>query len=385
MENKLRLGFGLMRLPKLADGTIDVEQVKAMADLFLEAGGTYFDTAFVYEGSEEAIRKALIERHPRDTYTLATKLNGWRAATKEEAEQQFYTSLERTQAGYFDYYLLHSIRDSNYPIYEKFGLWDFVREQKEKGLIRNYGFSFHDTPDLLDRILTEHPDVDFVQLQINYADWENPAIASRGNWETARKHGKQVVIMEPVKGGILADLPGKTGERLKAYAPEASFPSWAIRFAASLDGILAVLSGMSNIAQMQDNADIFAERRPLNEVHFEAMYSVAEGLKKSVPCTACRYCCDGCPAGLDIPLLLSIYNDYSFDANVVTSLQIEALPEDKRPSACIGCGACESICPQGIEIPKIMEKFADSMKGKPTWEDVCRERDAAMQKILRGE
>ncbi|MBQ1530779.1 MAG: aldo/keto reductase [Solobacterium sp.] len=367
MENKLKLGFGLMRLPKLEDGSIDVEQVKTMVDLFLEAGGTYFDTAFVYEGSEEAIRKALIERHPRDTFTLATKLNGWRASTKEEAEQQFVTSLERTQAGYFDYYLLHSIRDTNYPIYEKFGLWDFVREQKEKGLIKHYGFSFHDTPDLLDRILTEHPDVDFVQLQINYADWENPAIASRGNWEVARKHGKQVVIMEPVKGGILAELPNQIGDRLKSYAPEASIASWGIRFAASLDGILAVLSGMSNIAQMQDNLSYMKDFKPLSEEEQELIRLVQDDLNSldRILCTSCHYCEPGCPMNIPIPKIFgawNMYKQFNKKENAISNYNINCRLRNKA-SACIQCGQCEGACPQHLPIISLLETIAKEFEG----------------------
>ncbi|MBQ9153321.1 MAG: aldo/keto reductase [Solobacterium sp.] len=366
MENKLKLGFGLMRLPKLEDGTIDVEQVKTMVDMFLEAGGTYFDTAFVYEGSEEAIRKALIERHPRDTFTLATKLNGWRASTKEEAEQQFYTSLERTQAGYFDYYLLHSIRDTNYPIYEKFGLWDFVREQKEKGLIRHYGFSFHDTPDLLDRILREHPDVDFVQLQINYADWENPAIASRGNWEVCRKHGKQVVVMEPVKGGILADLPNQIGDRLRAYAPDASLPSWGIRFAASLDGILAVLSGMSNVAQMQDNLSYMKDFRPLNEEEQELIRLVQHDLNSldRILCTSCHYCEPGCPMNIPMPKIFgawNLYKQFNEKERAVSNYNLNCRLRNKA-SACIKCGQCEGACPQHLPIISLLETVAQEFE-----------------------
>ena len=202
-----KLGFGLMRLPKKGLRT-DIEQVKHMVDLFMEAGFTYFDTAYVYLGSEAAIRKALVDRYSRESYTLATKLNAFiMAPTEKAAKKQFFTSLERTGAGYFDYYLLHAMMENNYTRYDKFHLWDFVGEQKEKGLIRNLGFSFHAGPKLLDQLLTDHPEVDFVQLQINYADWENPSVAARANYEVARKHGKSIVVMEPVKGGNLANPP----------------------------------------------------------------------------------------------------------------------------------------------------------------------------------
>lgn len=249
-----KLGFGLMRLPKLEDGTIDIEQTKQMVDRFLAAGFTYFDTAYVYAGSEDAARQALVERHPRDSYTLATKINAMAACTDEEScKRQFQTSFDRTQAGYFDYYLLHALQTSNFRKYDDYHIWDFVHEQKEKGLVKHMGFSFHATPELLDELLTKHPEVDFVQLQLNYADWDNPSITSRANYEVARAHGKSIVVMEPIKGGTLAAPPQQVADILKAAEPEASLASWAIRYVASLDGIITVLSGMSDMQQMEDN------------------------------------------------------------------------------------------------------------------------------------
>ncbi len=231
-----KLGFGLMRLPKLEDGSIDIEQTKQMVDHFMDAGLTYFDTAFVYPGSEEATRKALVERYPRESYTLATKINAWMGCTDAAScKAQFETSLARTGAGYFDYYLLHALQSDNYKKYDEYGIWDFAAEMKEKGLIRHVGFSFHATPELLDEILRAHPEVDFVQLQLNYADWENPAVASRANYEVARRHGKSIVVMEPVKGGALANPPEQMASILREANPTASLASWAIRYVASLD------------------------------------------------------------------------------------------------------------------------------------------------------
>ena len=249
-ESIKKLGFGLMRLPQ-KDEKIDIEQTKEMVDRFLAAGFTYFDTAWAYAGSEDAIRQALVERYPRESYQLATKMAAWiNCKTREEATEQFETSLRQTGAGYFDFYLLHNLGESRTEVFENFDLWNWALEKKKEGLIRHVGFSFHSTPEELDAILNAHPEAEFVQLQINYADWENPAIQSRACYEVARKHGKPVIIMEPVKGGMLATPPESVSDIFKAAEPDASCASWALRFAADLEGVITVLSGMSNVGQM---------------------------------------------------------------------------------------------------------------------------------------
>ena len=284
-----------------------------MVDLFLAAGLTYFDTAYVYDGggSERAIKAALVDRYPRERYTLATKLCAWMGAHDEKsAKQQFYTSLERTGAGYFDYYLLHALQAGNYRKYDEYRLWDFVKEQKEKGLIKHWGFSFHATPEILDELLTVHPDAEFVQLQINYADWENPDVAARANYEVARRHGKSIVVMEPIKGGALANPIPAVRDIFRAANPDASFASWAIRYAASLDGIITVLSGMSNLAQMEDNLSYMKDFQPLNETERAAIRKAQEAINgvKSIPCTACHYCTAGCPKRIPIPEIFAARN-----------------------------------------------------------------------------
>lgn len=352
-DNPRKLGFGLMRLPRKGV-SIDIEQTSRMVDMFLDAGCTYFDTAFVYPGSEAAAKKALIDRHPRDSYTLATKLFAAFVPTEKAAKAEFDTSLKRTGAEYFDYYLLHCLMNNNYKKYEKFDLWDFARNLKKEGKIRHYGFSFHAGPVLLDQILTEHPDVDFVQLQINYADWENPSVTSRENYEVARKHGKKIVIMEPVKGGKLADPPKAVKEVFRKVNPEASFSSWAIRFAASLDGVLTVLSGMSDVAQMQDNLSYMTDFKPLNAEERKAIGEAMKimGRDKSIPCTGCHYCTGGCPKQIPIPEIFAAMNKRLVEGRIEESEAEYARVTSPGHTAadCISCGQCEKACPQQIKV-----------------------------------
>ncbi|MBR4727646.1 MAG: aldo/keto reductase [Clostridia bacterium] len=361
-----KLGFGLMRLPRKA-GFTDIEQTKAMVDLFLAAGFTYFDTAYVYLGSEKAIKAALVDRYPRESYTLATKINAFMMApTETAAKNQFYTSLERTGAGYFDYYLLHSFKENNYQKYDKFHLWEFVAEQKQKGLVRHMGFSFHGKPPLLEQLLTEHPEVDFIQLQLNYADWENPKVAARENYEVARKHGVSIVVMEPVKGGSLANPPKAVRELLKAHAPESSYASWAIRFAASLEGIITVLSGMSDLAQMRDNISFMKDFRPLDAEEQAVIRQAMTLLRASdmIPCTACGYCTEGCPKGIRIPEIFAAMNQQLGNGQIeaAAAAYAAATADGACADDCIRCGQCERACPQGLPIIQRLSEAAELFK-----------------------
>jgi len=364
-----KLGFGLMRLPKRKanEKEIDLEQVKQMVDLFLNAGLYYFDTAYLYDGgkSEKAAKAALVDRYPREKFKLATKLCAWKGCVDETtAKQQFYTSLKRTGAGYFDFYLLHAVQIVNYKKYDEYHLWDFGKELKKQGLIKNFGFSFHATPELLDELLTAHPEVDFVQLQINYADWENPAVASRANYEVARKHGKSVIIMEPVKGGTLADPPETVKSILRAADPKASIPSWAIRFAASLDGVITVLSGMSDLEQMKDNVSYMKNFKPLDERQMEAVRKAQEALKavNTIPCTACHYCTAGCPQHICIPDIFTARNILYLYGNKKTADRkyASAVNGGGKASDCIACGQCENACPQQIDIVRRLKECAET-------------------------
>ena len=364
-ENTPKLGFGLMRLPKLESGEIDVEQVKEMVDLFMAAGLTYFDTAYVYDNgkSEEAAKAALVDRYPRDKFTLATKLNARVATSAEDARQQLATSLERTGAGYFDYYLLHALGKGNVGKYDEYDLWNFVKEAKEQGLIRHWGFSFHDGPELLDELLTKHPDVEFVQLQINYADWDSPSVTSRACYEVARKHNKPVVIMEPIKGGTLADPPSRVRQLLTEADPKVSPASWAVRYAASLEGILTVLSGMSNLEQMRDNLSYMTHFQPLSDGERQVIARVQAVLASidSIPCTACRYCTDGCPMKINIPGIFGARNKQLIFEQVEQGAKdyVRVTREGGKASDCIGCGQCEAACPQHINIIERLKQCAE--------------------------
>lgn len=361
-EEIKKLGFGLMRLP-MSGNEIDMEQTKEMVDLFMSKGFTYFDTAYVYgDGqSEYAARDALVKRYPRESFQLATKLPAWdKNQSAEEIKQYFYTSLERTEAGYFDYYLLHNLGGDRTEICDTLGAWDFVRELKAKGLIRHYGFSFHDNAKALDELLNNHPDAEFVQLQINYADWEHPEIESRKCYEVARRHNKPIIIMEPVKGGTLASLPDSCVEILKELDPTRSVASWAIRFAASLDGVITVLSGMSNMEQMTDNLSFMENFQKLSGTELKTIEKVRE-IIDSIPqiaCTNCRYCVKDCPQNIRINKMLGILNSYDKYNNLAGAKQYykNITEQHGKASDCLDCKNCESICPQHIKITEHLKR-----------------------------
>ncbi len=360
-----KLGFGLMRLPRKGE-EIDLEQTKEMTDLFMQAGYTYFDTAWAYGGSEDAVRQALVERYPRESFRLATKMAAWIGCkTREDAVAQFETSLERTGAGYFDMYLLHNLGEGRTHFFDDFGLWDFVREKKAEGKIRHYGFSFHSTPEELEEILAAHPDAEFVQLQLNYADWENPAILSRGVYETARRHGLPIVVMEPLKGGNLAAPPESVAAVLREAEPDSTPASWGLRFAAGLEGVLVVLSGMSSADQMEENIAALKGFDRLTDEQLAVIGRAREELAKIplIPCTVCNYCAEVCPMNIGISGTFTAVNICRLYDNLAFAKNTEAFrvkgQGKARACECVQCGACEEACPQHILIREELQKAAE--------------------------
>lgn len=367
-----KLGFGLMRLP-LTDandkGSIDIEALKEMMDTFMEQGFTYFDTAWMYCAfkSENAVKEALTDRYPRDRYTLTTKLHASYLKKKEDRDRIFEEQRQKTGVEYFDYYLLHAIDQELYSIYNEMDCFNWLIEKKKQGLVKHIGFSYHDSAEFLDQVLTEHPEMEFVQLQMNYLDWESAEVQSRKCYEVAIKHGKPVIVMEPVKGGTLADVPAEVRESFAAYHPDLSVSSWAIRFVASLDNVAMVLSGMSNMEQLMDNISYMKEFVPMNAEETELVHKAAEMIKDSIaiPCTGCSYCTEGCPMQIAIPDLFRVYNKSKRGeiTDVEANEEYRQLTESGgKARECLACGQCQGACPQHLEIINYLNDVAKCME-----------------------
>lgn len=367
MKKMPKLGFGLMRLPQI-DGEIDLPQVCEMVDAYMNQGLNYFDSAYVYHGgqSEVVMRKAIVQRYPRDSFYLATKLPAWEMTCKEDCDRIFNEQLQRAGVDYFDFYLLHSLSDGkNYDNYVKYDCFRWAMQKKAEGKIKYFGFSFHGTSELLEQVVDEHPEIDFVQIQLNYADWANPIVGSARNYEILRSRGIPIVVMEPIKGGTLAEpglLPAECAQEMKAARPDASLASWALRFVASLEGVATVLSGMSAREQMEDNLRTFRNFQKLDVQETAIIDRAIQKITNAdfIQCTSCRYCCKGCPAGINIPVLFRAMNTTRIN------------PDDRRPyvfyrettavsgkaDSCLECGQCESVCPQHLPIMELLKEAA---------------------------
>ena len=368
-----KLGFGLMRLPTLPGGTdkdIDIELVKKMVDLYLERGYTYFDTAFMYHGgmSEEALRQAVVERYPRERYTVTDKMPLWDIKGKQDYENIFQTQLKRTGLSYFDYYFLHGIGEGSLETLDKTGGWDYMKELKERGLVKHIGFSFHSPAACLEKILDAHPEVELVQLQINYVDWESESVQSRLCYEACQKHNVPITIMEPIRGGSLAAMHPDAAKIISDYSPDKSPAYWALRFCASLNGLIACLSGMSNLEQVDENTRVMKDMEPLTEAYRAMLGEVVKKLESlpTIPCTGCKYCITNCPKEIPTPAIINMLNEYTKYQNLRGSKRSYGMMTGRgggKASDCIGCKSCEDHCPQHLPITELLKKAADLFEG----------------------
>lgn len=375
------LGFGAMRLPQNVDGSVDEAQVDAMVHYAIEHGVNYFDTAYPYHaGESERVIGRVLKKFPREQYYLATKYPGHQISKSYDPAAVFEEQLKKCGVEYFDFYLLHNVYENSIKTYmdPKWGILDYFREQKRLGRIKHLGFSTHGSLEIMKEFLDFcGKDMEFCQIQLNYLDWTLQD--AKAKYEMLTERGIPVWVMEPVRGGKLAKLSEEEEARLKELRPQESIPAWSFRFLQGLPNVKMILSGMSNMEQMEDNVRTFSDRKTLSKEEEQVLWDIAEGMMNLIPCTSCRYCCDGCPKGLDIPGLLASYNEVRLIPSVNAAMRIEALPEEQKPAACIACGKCTKICPQGIDIPQAMKGLTEALAKIPSWAEVCRQREEAQK------
>ena len=376
------LGFGAMRLPLNEDGSVNEALTERMFDLAMAQGVNYIDTAYPYHGgASERVVGRILKKYPRNKFYLATKFPGHQISSSYDPKAIFEEQLEKCGVDYFDFYLLHNVYENSLETYldPKWGIIDYLKEQKRQGRIKHLGFSTHGSVELIKTFLELcGDDMEFCQIQLNYLDWTLQD--AKGKYELLTERGIGVWVMEPVRGGKLCKLSEEEEAKLKALRPEESIASWGFRFLQGLPNVKVVLSGMSDMAQVEDNLRTFEERHPLSKEEQKAILAAAEGMKNSVPCTACRYCCDGCPQQINIPLMLEVYNDLQVTPTFTVSMRIEGIPQESQPSACIGCGSCAAVCPQGIDIPAVLKNLAEKVAAMPSWAEICRQREDACKK-----
>lgn len=382
-ESISALAFGMMRLPVDSSNAVDEKQTFEMVDYAIANGVNYFDTAYPYHGGiSEIVAGKALKRYPRDKFYLATKFPGHQISSSYNPKEVFEEQLKKCGVDYFDFYLMHNVYENSINVYtdEKWGIVDYFKEQKRLGRIRHLGFSSHGDLEVIKRFIEYcNGDMEFCQIQFNYLDWKLQNAKSK--YDTLTAMGIPVWVMEPVRGGRLASLDAETEMKMKRLRPDESIAAWAFRWIQGHENVTVTLSGMSNMAQMRDNIKTYETRKPLNEEENKIIEETVNKMYDSIPCTGCRYCCDGCPKGLNIPLMLSIYNEMKFSPVVNASMRLEAFPEDKRPSACIKCGKCSKICPQKINIPEAMTELNVALSKMPKWTDISKEREEAAKKL----
>ena len=361
------LGMGTMRLPLISQNEAEIDEAASaeMVEYAIRHGVNYFDTAWGYHsGNSELVMGKILSEYPRDSFYLATKFPGYDVSNMDKVEEIFEKQLEKCRVEYFDFYLFHNVCEKNINEYldPKYGILDYLIKQKENGRIRHLGFSAHGSYDVMKRFLEAYGEhMEFCQIQLNYIDWSFQD--AKEKVELLDEYHIPVWVMEPLRGGKLASLSDENTAALKALRPDEGIPAWAFRFLQSIPSVTMILYGMSNFAQVQDNIHTFETEEPLNETEMKTILNIADKMANGVPCTACRYCTDHCPQGIDIPSLIKMYNEHTFTGGgFLAPMLIESLPEDKRPSACLACRSCEAVCPQEIKISEILADFTEKLK-----------------------